>query len=962
MNRWVGVVALRETAVPTPVHRIALAIEAARRRTSYTLGGREIPYARVRAALRRISQKYDNRFDADRWQRTVDAAGEFFDGSEPPGLPSWLVADLRDALDPPKVSPPRQRTPSARSAGGAERADSRRARAPHRRETAPARPAGRAAQRPAAPAAPAAPRVERRLAVNDVAPLTLAALPEELVTPIGAETRAAVARAVDGWEAGPETTAWLGLAAQHRSRLYESGFVEEVSPYVLGLLDRIGATTLHVIVLDAYAHWAYPAKSGDQAVAHAKRRRAAELALAAWAVDGGVPRMGAGEAQNPAPSVAEGVARQILGVLSLTGAHDIARRLVAAVWPDLDRPSADAGPDPVNLAMAAYGKDGLTFHDDGAEGPDHQRVFQVVARMNGGRGALGVGRSKKAARLEAARALLAKYPPRTKGGPAPAGPSAAPPRTYRAPGAGHRDAVADLDTMFELGHRADALLAQSLTHSSWAYENPAALAAAHQRANDLLAHHGSFVIDHLAAHTRARAALAHDLRLDEDDTRLHNVSDPETARLGGLLALWDGLLTGHGEREEKVRAVSDATQAVVASAWRVRGPELLRRRPAVLDEWLTGLDHEHDPVTLFGVFAAAYGMTYEFEDRAEGPDHLRTYITTAVLRDTAGRTSRWTVRQTGHTGKTAANKATAQGLLDLLAATADESFDTLEPHRRDLVSYLLRAQFHGLGPLSERQRGRALARGDLGLDLLATGDLDAYLDWAARVSALLGPDVSPVPEPVRALYRRVVDDTRRGPRSPLRRAGGDPGTDPASAVRRHAASAVRRALDTAPEDLPDPVRDIVQDWWRRQAPETGVTVRDLMRRESFTPLRVQLGALRETLTWCGAAAGAADTPVDVELTVQDGTLHAWIGLHGVDARAACDAFARLLSHALPYTDCLVDDDHVLLRLHSRPDPAALGPLAAAGLAAYLGEDTGPRHTDTTEPVIEKEHPLAPPGY
>jgi hypothetical protein len=132
------------------------------------------------------------------------------------------------------------------------------------------------------------------------------------------------------------------------------------------------------------------------------------------------------------------------------------------------------------------------------------------------------------------------------------------------------------------------------------------------------------------------------------------------------------------------------------------------------------------------------------------------------------------------------------------------------------------------------------------------------------------------------------------------------------------------------------VRDIVQDWWRDQAPDTGVTIRDDMRREVFESLRVQLGALHETLRWCGEAADAAGTPVDVELTVQDGTLHLWIGLHSIDVRATCDDFAQLLSRTLPYTDCLVDDDHVLLRLHSRPDPRTLSPLAAAGVDAYLG--------------------------
>jgi hypothetical protein len=55
---------------------------------------------------------------------------------------------------------------------------------------------------------------------------------------------------------------------------------------------------------------------------------------------------------------------------------------------------------------------------------------------------------------------------------------------------------------------------------------------------------------------------------------------------------------------------------------------------------------------------------------------------------------------------------------------------------------------------------------------------------------------------------------------------------------------------------------------------------------------------------CGAAAEAAGTRVDVELTVQDGTLHVWLGLDKVDVRAACDVFANLLSphpsvHRLP---------------------------------------------------------------
>jgi hypothetical protein len=128
---------------------------------------------------------------------------------------------------------------------------------------------------------------------------------------------------------------------------------------------------------------------------------------------------------------------------------------------------------------------------------------------------------------------------------------------------------------------------------------------------------------------------------------------------------------------------------------------------------------------------------------------------------------------------------------------------------------------------------------------------------------------------------------------------------------------------------------VVQSWWRHQATRTSITVRDDLREESFLPLTVQLAALGETLTWCGQAAEAAGSPIDVELTVHDGTLHTWIGLHGLDARGTCEDFAWLLARTLPCTDCVVEDDHVLLRLHSQPDAESAAPLAAAGIAAYL---------------------------
>ncbi|MEU2291895.1 putative dsRNA-binding protein [Streptomyces bacillaris] len=949
MNRWVGIVSLRETAPPTPVHRIALAIEAARNRTSYQLADRTVPYARIRSALRMISQEYARHRDWGRYEYCVDLASDFFDGGLPPtGLPSWLTNELQNLLDGRSGARP---TGGRRAQAAPRRTDSRPA---HSRPASTGR--GRTTppevsrsvqparldrhstgQRPSSGPVRPYSRAERRLDIHDVTYPALCEPPVSLVGAYGQEVREIVGNTVSGWAAGPEVTAWLGLAAEHRSHLYESHHADQVTPHVLGLLDRLGATTLDVILLDAYTRWATPRKVGEQSSEHARRRAAANLALGAWATKHGLVRMGAGEAQQPARSVFEGVARQILGALSLCGEHEIARRLVASVWHDLDHPSSGAVTDPVTLAQTAFQKEGLTY-DYNEEGPDHRKVFRAAVRTGTGRTAEGIGQSKKAARAAAAQALLDAYPQVTAAASpglkaTPANLPAASPRPYPQPGNRHRDAVSDLAAMFELGHRTHGLLAQALTHVSWVHENQEAATAARQRDNHLLAHHGSHVVDYLAAHVRVHRALAHGLTPDEDEARILTSSDDDTARLGAALQLTEGLLTSRGERGQGRTAVSDAAQAVVAAAWRVHGPRLLGRRPAILDDWLSGLDHQHDPVTVLTAMASTYGIDHEYTYDVSGPDHLKSYTTTISLRDAQGRVHQWTEHLPGTPGKPEAKKATAEALLDILATPVNGVVDDLPASERDLLAFLLRAQLDGLGRPTERQRARILARGDLGTDLLTTGDTEAFLAWAERIRPLLGPDDTAVPDTLRELYRKVLDDTRIGPGSLLRRMAADTGSDAASVVRRNAADAVRRALSSGPQAAS--VRDVVQDWWRDLAPATGVTVRDDMRQEAFRPLPVHLGALDETLTWCGEAAEAAGSRIDVELTVQEGTLHVWLGLDKVNVRTSCDDFARLLSRTLPYTDCLVDDDHVLLRLHGDLETVPLFPLAAAGMDAYV---------------------------
>lgn len=957
MNRWVGIVSLRETAPPTPVHRIALAIAAARKRTSYQLAGRQVAYARMRSALRMLGHEHARRFEWERYTYCVDLAGDFFDGGEPPAeLPFWLTVGLQDVL---KRTDTVSKTGTRKAAReGARRKTSPKHKAPrndhrdpklsHRGKNTPVRPAPTAELRTGQrlepePVHPYV-RVVRQLAVRDITYPALSVPPATLVAGAGDAVRAAVRDVAGDWDAGPEATAWLGLATSHRSHLYESGLTTTtVTHHVLGMLDRLGRSTLAVVLLDAYTGTNRPEKVGTQSSEHNRRLGLATRTLGTWVAERGLVRMGTGEAQRPAPSVAESVARQLLGVISLVGAHETARRLVEAVCTGIDQPADNpGGEDPVTEADALYAKEGLAY-DFAEEGPDHSKTFVATAHTRTGRTALGTGPSKKAARASAARALLRDHPQSagTRSARPPKGAATGltgadrPPQPYRAAHAGHRDAVADLVIMFELGARrdADGLLSQAFTHSSFVYENRTAATVAHQRDNQLLAHHGSVVLDHLAAHTRTRLVLAHGLVPDEDEARVHYTSNEDTVRLGTDLALADGVLTGCGENTERPTVVADAAQAVIATAWRIHGPRLLRRRPATLDDWLAGLEHQHHPVTVVNYMASTVGMTYSFEHQRTGPDHLQTHTATLVLRDARGRVHRWTTRPDGPCSKGDADRLTAEDTLDILAAPVDGLVDALTEDERRLLAFLLRAQLDGLGTTSERQRARMLSNGYLGTDLLATGDLDAFLTWANHVEPLLGSYDTTARDTLHDLYRKVIADTRLGPRSLLRRMEATQGTDGASVVRRHAAEAVLRAARTEPEAVS--VRDIVQDWWRDQAPHTSVTVRDDMRQEVFLPLPVHLGALHETLTWCGEAAEAAAARIDVELTIKDGTLHVWLGLDQVDVRAACDDFARLLSRTLPYTDCVVAEDHVLLRLHGDPDSECLSPVAAAGLDAYL---------------------------
>lgn len=71
--------------------RIALAIDAARNRTSYQLAGQTVPYARMWSALRTLGQEHERHYRWERYAYCVDLAGDFFDGGRPPNVTAFLA-------------------------------------------------------------------------------------------------------------------------------------------------------------------------------------------------------------------------------------------------------------------------------------------------------------------------------------------------------------------------------------------------------------------------------------------------------------------------------------------------------------------------------------------------------------------------------------------------------------------------------------------------------------------------------------------------------------------------------------------------------------------------------------------------------------------------------------------------------------------------------------------------------
>ncbi|MBJ7000141.1 hypothetical protein JG491_08640 [Streptomyces sp. CRPSP2-6A1] len=921
MNHWVGIVALRDapSSVSTPLHRMATAIETAHRIRTYSLGtGRKVLHADLRSALRAVGRRYSSANDSARAAASFRAVRFFPDHTDAwRDLPWWLQQDLARELDAPA---PVQHSATAMPVHR-----------PPRQQPVTAKP-----QRQAGTTVPTTSVVQRvGLEPMDVIrpPLADPGAPFDAID-LGAVLEADLASAGLSMADDPVHVRWLRIATLHTSYVYEDvlGPTGLLTLHTLNMLGSLGGAWLNLLVLDALA--ADPTvqdkDEGAQSARLAHHRKDAVRQLGAWAAAAGFAHLGRGQAQSETASVAETLALQLVGALVLIGAHEPARSLVAAKTRNAGRGSGVGAPqrDWLTLLQERPYVRGVQW-SYGEEGPDHDRTFTAVLRVDGGRTARATGGSKKAARQAAAHAFLSRYDPAAlsavpapRRASAPVGPSG-----YGIDEPGHARAVRDIREGFGLQGAADPWLAQALTHKSWAYENAGIVERAHQRSNALLAHTGSHVARALMAYERAHEAASRGLRPAPEEARIGSVSNAECGRLGEELRLSQGMLIGAGERRNRHASPGEgAAQAVLAVVWRQRGARLLTRRPRVLHTWLTTLEQGFDPTTQLQNLCSRFGIRlHEPEFYVRGEDHAEERYCELVL-NCGTQTIRWAGTPVMGS-KTTAKQRAAQEILALLHAHASGTTRTWSTQERTVLRGILGQQIHQAPRLAPKERLNCARGGDLGLDLLASADAEGYRAWAHRTQALVGDLLPDALDRLTRFYAQRLAQLRFGDDSLLRTALRRVAVGAADVSTRLAATAALRA---ATAEQSTDLRSVLATWWAQTADTAHVRLSDgTGRRGGLALSAVEAGALREVLVWTVEAASAVGCPMSVEVTIDDDRPYVLLSIDGVDVPETCARLLPLLDEVAPSMRCTAAEDSLLL--HWR-QPDALRDLDETALA------------------------------
>jgi dsRNA-specific ribonuclease len=744
--------------------------------------------------------------------------------------------------------------------------------------------------------------------VNVVSPVLLD--PGEVLDGLPLDPGLEMALTEAGWDCNSALRRrWLRLSVVHTSYLYEHQSDLPVNAEFLRMLGSLGGRWCRLYTLESFVSGKPLASAGEQHRAWAGYSApVAEHLGERLHIDRAI-LLGRGEASTSRDPhrrkrTHESVTWQIIGTICLLGGLASVSKLTRNAY---QKVVAQAAPvtDWVQVLNMHYREADLAW-EYRKSGPDHQVTFE--ARVTDRRGHTGKGSSntKSGARSAAAEDFVRRHLPTAAPSKAktvtleqPRG-SIRPATRYSNIAAPHEHALRELHEIFELPSSAGPLLAQALTHSSWAYEHEALVNRASQRDYTALAQLGSVVTDALVSHEQASRVVAQTLTPTEDEARLMIPRDQRYWDLFEDLQLQPGLLLGAGELAKASRSIgSESMQAVLGVVWKHHRERLLARRPRLLDEWLSLPNAILDPTTSLQQICSEFKINFSADYSEQGPDHGRMFA--AVLRFSEG------PKTVTIEGPFAPTKTEARHRASELALA---SLDVDAPDRdRHIHGFFLRKQIQEVNPVDPR---RSVLRGWLGASYIASADIAAFERWAEDAEFAIGPLAQRDVARMRSYYERCRLITRGGSLLLLRSmftetTGWIQQVKSAAEVRGHSRwvlfRAVTAALRTITASVPGSLRGSISEWYGTVAGQIDVELSSEKLDEDQDDLTaVQAAALRFILD--AASATVADGGrLQVAVYRQDNSAHMAVTSDSADLHPLLADLIRVLDECVSYLTC-----------------------------------------------------------
>ncbi|WP_146755259.1 putative dsRNA-binding protein [Arthrobacter sp. AQ5-05] len=715
-NKWMGIIALKDppSAIPEPLHKMAIRLRIQALDIRITLDPNvEVSIAKALELLGRIRHRHvlcEDWTRVDECQRVESALRTNGKTDIRRGLRRELSRELR--IEQSRNSGSKNGTLEDQSTSDKSTANSH----------SGVIPTLWSESVPLAPLHPALPSISSRLAI--------------CVQSLGIQL-------------DENSTTWLRWASMHSSYHFEH--MREKAPVgveVLGMLERLGQAWLKVGIMEDLR--ARDGDFGTSAKVSAALQAISSLSkeLGSWISSLECAQLGRGEiveAEGERRSRAvEVIGAQIVGALCLlSGSYAPAVSVVSKTSAQISLPIDWK----TQLQIAL--KRTPTYVED-RSGPDH--AVEFVSTVSDGKvQSLGRGGSRRAAQQDASKNFLAEHLPDALNLNSKREPEMRP-KPYGVVSKRHSNCARLMAGKFELS--SEALMSQSLTHSSWVYENKAAVRNAGQRDYGVLAAEGSAVVAALAYHQFTVAALGRSLDVSKDLARMPEIQEEAMGQLADALSLQEGILLGRGATMS-TKIKSDVAQAIIATAWREQPDKLTKQQPPAVRSWMMSLSNDLGPSTQLDRYCAPLNLQCHITYEQRGEDHSSEYRATYVFN--VATSPSWT--GPWQTSQRKARTSAAAQIVELLIAQGSGVPADLDAAEQSILGVFLTAEINAAEILNSNP-ARELATRRLGIDSLASGSISAFASWAQGRERFVRPEGA-VSSQLRCYYADVLVRLRR---------------------------------------------------------------------------------------------------------------------------------------------------------------------------------------------------------